>query len=76
MRVIDQTFAWPGNVSLVEPESAELCVASTSANEMNTLGADFSHGRLASQLKLPLLPVCDLVSTSIPALVPGAPSDS
>jgi hypothetical protein len=44
-------LAAPGEVAGVETEGAELAVATTSADEMDTLGSDTGVGRLATLLE-------------------------
>jgi len=48
----------------------------TATNKMDDLLADTSHGRLTTNLELPLLAISNALSTSRAALVHGITSDA
>ena len=70
------TFATPGEISGVETHGAELHVASTASDGVDTLGSDLSHSRRTSHHKFSLLANRFALSTGVAALVHGVTRDT
>merc|ERR1719266_477071 len=69
-------LAAPGEVAVVETESAVLLVAAADAEGVDPLGGELGHGGRPGQLELPLLPDGAALAASSAALVPVIPGDT
>ena len=66
----------PGEVSLVQPQSAVLLVAASHPQGVDPLGSHLGHGSRPGQLELPLLADGSLLATSGAALMPVISRDT
>lgn len=66
----------PSKVSTVESEGSVLGVSTSNSDLVDPLGSELGHGRLSTQLKLPLLSVVRSSRARSGALVPRVSSDT
>ena len=69
-------LAAPGEVTVVETESAVLLVTAADAEGVDPLGGELGHGGRPGQLELPLLPDGAALAAGGAALVPVIPGDT
>lgn len=70
------TLSAPREVTGLQTESTELLVTTTSTDGVDTLGTNLGHGRLATQLELPLLAVLSAHGTGVRTLVARVTADT